>query len=81
MKEFNLAVNACDFALAVNSECDKSYFLRAQSRLTPLNCGALEQEAALIDLRKAIEINPMNNEARCVSFDHLFVNSRGRLTT
>ncbi|KAL7483387.1 hypothetical protein ACHAW6_009038 [Cyclotella cf. meneghiniana] len=64
MKDYNLSVKACDYALLVDGKCDKSFFLRARSRLAPLSSGAVEQEAALRDLEMALRFNPRNNEAR-----------------
>ncbi|KAL3799935.1 hypothetical protein HJC23_007408 [Cyclotella cryptica] len=64
MKKYNISVKACDYALLVDSKCDKSFFLRARSRLAPLSSGAVEQEAAVRDLEMALQINPQNREAR-----------------
>ena len=63
---------ACDSALEIDDRCDKSYFIRAKSRITPPSSGALEQEAAVSDLKLAIELNPKNNEARCVNISMCF---------
>jgi len=64
MKDYTLSITACDWALLVDRECDKSYYLRACSRLAPLSSGADEQDAAIVDLKMAIKLNPKNKEAR-----------------
>ena len=64
MTNYNLSIKACDYALAVDDECEKSYFLRAQSRLAPLSSGAPEQDAAVKDLEKVLQINPKSKQAR-----------------
>lgn len=66
MKDYNTSIQACDYALAVEDKSDKSYYLRAKSRLAPASSGSVELEAALADLKRALEINPLNTVARCV---------------
>ena len=70
MKDYRLSIMACDSALEIDDQCDKSYFIRAKSRITPASSGALEQDAAISDLKLAIKMNPKNNEARYVCTSH-----------
>jgi tetratricopeptide (TPR) repeat protein len=64
MKDYSTSMQACNYALVVNDKSDKSYYLRAKSRLAPVSSGSVEHEAALVDLKRALEINPLNTEAR-----------------
>ena len=63
-RDFQLALQACDCAIAVDKRCDKSYFLRAQARIAPLSSGSVEQELALADLQTSVKMNGQNKEAR-----------------
>lgn len=58
------AVQACDCAIEVNRENDKSFYLRAQARLAPKSASAIDEELAMMDLRAAITLNPNNKQAR-----------------
>eukprot|EP00970_Alexandrium_tamarense_P010964 scaffold2291_cov211-Alexandrium_tamarense.AAC.13 len=63
-RHFQLALQACDCAIAVDKRCDKSYFHRAQARIAPLSSGSVEQELALADLQTSVKMNGQNKEAR-----------------
>jgi hypothetical protein len=64
MANFPLAIEACDFALGVDEDNDKSYFLRAKSRLAPNSSCAEDESLARSDLKMALKRNPNNKEAR-----------------
>ena len=62
MQDYSLAVQACDFAIAVSvdTQNDKSFYLRARARLAPKSSGAVDQELAKLDLQTALKHNPGN---------------------
>ena len=62
MQDYSLAVKACDFAIAVSvdTQKDKSFYLRARARLAPKSSGAVDQELAKLDLQMALKHNPGN---------------------
>ena len=62
--DFSLAISACDYAIDLDEKNDKSYFLRARSRLAPVNSGTADQVLAKSDLQSAIQYNPNNKQAR-----------------
>ena len=62
--DFSLAIEACDYAIAVDTKNDKSFFLRAKARLAQMNSGADDQVLAKSDLQSAILSNPNNKQAR-----------------
>ena len=64
MQDFSLAVKACDFAIAVDTQNDKSFYLRARARLAPKSSGAVDQELAKLDLQRARKHNPGNEATR-----------------
>ena len=64
MQDFSLAVKACDFAIAVDTQNDKSFYLRARARLAPKSSGAVDQELAKLDLQTARKHNPGNEATR-----------------
>ena len=64
MQDFSLAVKACDFAIAVDTQNDKSFYLRARARLAPKSSGAVDQELAKLDLQRARKHNPENEATR-----------------
>jgi len=64
LQDFSLAIEACDYAIAVNEENDKAYYLRAQSRLAPMKSSTAEQVLAKSDLQTALQCNPNNKQAR-----------------
>ncbi|KDO29270.1 hypothetical protein SPRG_05450 [Saprolegnia parasitica CBS 223.65] len=64
LKEFPIAIIACDDAIALDSTCAKAYYRRAQALITPLSSGALEFEKALRDLDTASKLDPTNVEIR-----------------
>ncbi len=49
------------------SSRSKAYVIRADARLAPKSCGALEEEMALSDLEMAWKMNPRSKEIRWVS--------------
>jgi len=53
----------CDYAIALDKKNDKAYYLRAQSRLTPVNSGTADQILAKSDLQSALQCNPNNKQA------------------
>ncbi|KAL7525611.1 hypothetical protein ACHAXR_004235 [Thalassiosira sp. AJA248-18] len=64
MANFPLVIEACDYAIAVDGENDKSFYLRAKARIAPKGSGSVEQSLARSDLRLAIKNNPRNNDAK-----------------
>jgi hypothetical protein len=64
MNDFSLAVDACDYAIAIDGRNDKTLYLRARARLDPKSSGAVEETLARSDLSMALKINPENREAR-----------------
>ncbi|KAL3762521.1 hypothetical protein ACHAW5_008447 [Stephanodiscus triporus] len=64
MNDFSLAVNACDYAIAIDGRNDKTLYLRARARLDPKSSGTVEETLARSDLSMALKINPENREAR-----------------
>lgn len=64
LKEYPLAIQACDFAISVNGQNDKAYFIRARARLTPKNSGLDDQQMARSDLLMSLTLNPKNKEAK-----------------
>lgn len=63
-KDHRAAVKACDCAIGVDRNNDKSFFLRAQARLAPKSASAVDEELAMLDLKAAVTINPNNMQAR-----------------
>lgn len=61
--DHRIAVQACDCAIEVDRNNDKSYFLRAQARLAPKSASAVDEELAMVDLKTAVTINPNNKQA------------------
>jgi len=47
------ALSACDYALAVDDQCDKALLLRAQVRLSKASAGATEQDMSIKDAAAA----------------------------
>ncbi len=64
LKDYPLAIQACDYATLVNGRNDKAYFLRAQARLSPKSSGLVDQQLARLDLLMALKLNPENSEAK-----------------
>ncbi|ETV71185.1 hypothetical protein, variant [Aphanomyces astaci] len=64
LKEFALAISACGDVLAIDPTNAKAYYRRAQALITPLSCGAVEFEKALVDLETACHHDPDNVECR-----------------
>lgn len=64
LKDYPLAIQACDFAISVNGQNDKAYFIRAMARLTPKNSGLDDQQMARSDLLMSLTLNPKNKEAK-----------------
>ncbi|OQS01663.1 hypothetical protein ACHHYP_00429 [Achlya hypogyna] len=64
LKEYPLAIAACNDALALDGTCAKAYYRRAQALITPLSSGAVEFERALKDLEAASKWEPSNAEIR-----------------
>lgn len=62
--DYTLATYACDYAIALDKKNDKAYYLRAQSRLAPVNSSTAEQVLAKSDLQSALQCNPNNKQAR-----------------
>eukprot|EP00957_Ditylum_brightwellii_P119991 9157402-Ditylum_brightwellii.AAC.1 len=60
--KFTVCISACDEALSVDKNNAKALYLRAQARITPKSSGAVEQEAALKDLRLASQIDPTDKK-------------------
>eukprot|EP00985_Skeletonema_marinoi_P009700 scaffold4522_cov145-Skeletonema_marinoi.AAC.6 len=58
------AIQACDCAIKVDRQNDKSFYLRAQARIAPKSASAIDEELAMMDLRAAVTINPHNKQAR-----------------
>jgi len=58
------AIQACDCAIEVDRNNDKSFYLRAQARIAPKSASAIDEELAMMDLRAAVTINPNNKQAR-----------------
>ena len=63
MKDFSLAVKACDHAIVVDGQNTKAFFIRAQARLTPKSSSAVDQALAKSDLQLALKHNTDNREA------------------
>eukprot|EP00581_Thalassiosira_minuscula_P006810 CAMPEP_0183707542 /NCGR_PEP_ID=MMETSP0737-20130205/4090_1 /TAXON_ID=385413 /ORGANISM="Thalassiosira miniscula, Strain CCMP1093" /LENGTH=391 /DNA_ID=CAMNT_0025935239 /DNA_START=1004 /DNA_END=2176 /DNA_ORIENTATION=+ len=63
MKDYSLAVKACDYAISVDRRNHKALFIRAKARLAPKSSGVVEQELARSDLRVALRNNPDNKDA------------------
>lgn len=55
-KETLTAIQACDYALDLDGQCDKALLLRAQVRLAPKSAGATEQDLAYRDAINARKI-------------------------
>ncbi|EQC33697.1 hypothetical protein SDRG_08801 [Saprolegnia diclina VS20] len=64
LKEFPVAIVACDDAIALDSTCAKAFYRRAQALITPLSSGAVEFEKALRDLDTACKLDPTSVEIR-----------------
>ncbi len=64
LKDYTLAIHACDYAISVNGQHDKAYFVRARARLTPKNSGLDNQQLAKSDLLMSLTLNPQNREAK-----------------
>lgn len=62
--DHRVAVQACDCAIEVDRNNDKSFFLRAQARLASKSASAVDEELAMVDLKAAVTINPNNKQAR-----------------
>jgi len=63
-KEYQTALQACDYALEIDNKNDKAFYLRALSRLDPKNTSTTDEELAMVDLRSAVMNNPNNKQAR-----------------
>jgi len=55
-RDTTTAVQACDSALELDSECDKAMFLRAQIRIAPASAGGVEMEMATKDVAAALRV-------------------------
>jgi len=65
LQDYSFAISACNYALALDEKNDKSFFLRAQSRLAQMNnSGTADQVLAKSDLQTALQYNPNNKQAR-----------------
>lgn len=64
LKDYLLAIQACDYAISVNGRNDKAYFVRARARLTPKSSSWDDQQLARSDLLIALTLNPENREAK-----------------
>ena len=64
LKDYPLAIHACDYAISVNGQHEKAYFVRARARLNPKNSGSDDQQLAKSDLLMSLTLNPENREAK-----------------
>lgn len=64
LKDYPLAMQACDYAISVNGRNDKAYFSRARARLSLKRSGLVDQQLARSDLLMASKLNPENSEAK-----------------
>jgi hypothetical protein len=60
----SLAIQACDCAVQLDKENDKSFYLRSQARLAIKSASANDEKLAMADLRTAVTLNPKNKKAR-----------------
>lgn len=60
------ACDACDTCLDLDPRCAKALYRRAQARVLPGSAGAVEQEQALADLKRAHAIDPVNKDVHAL---------------
>jgi hypothetical protein len=59
-RNFNLAIEACNYAIEVEPLSVKALYLRSKARLTSKSAGDLEESLARQDLQAAKKIDPLN---------------------
>jgi len=64
MKDYSLAVKACDHALVVDRKGAKALLIQAQALIAPKNSSVAEQTLARLDLQEVVKNNPGNREAK-----------------
>ena len=58
MKQFKLAIIACNEALSINPNNSKALYIRAKARITPMSSGVLDMKEAIDDLEIALKVAP-----------------------
>lgn len=58
IKDFETAYEACNEALKLDPYNIKALYRRAKSKALPVNSGVEEFRAALVDLKRVLELDP-----------------------